>query len=174
MNRTLWIVQWLLALFFALASSVPKLFLPPEMLPPMPIPIPRALMMFDRAGELAGALGLILPGLTRIRPGLTPLAAAGLTLVCIGGAAYQVASGEIGNAVFALVLGRSCAFVGYGRWQLVPHRGEAGAARAPTRPLTLVDACPPWSQAPRTCGIGGSPPSGGAASQECQRREGAF
>jgi putative oxidoreductase len=125
MNRTLWVVQILLALFFGLASSVPKLFLPPEMLPPMPIPIPRALMIFIGLAELAGALGLILPGLTRTRPGLTPLAAAGLTLVCIGGAAYQAASGEIGNAVFAIVLGAICAFVGYGRWQIVAHRAKA-------------------------------------------------
>jgi len=125
MNRTLWVVQILLALFFGLASSLPKLLLPPEMLPPMPIPIPRALTIFIGLAELAGALGLILPGLTRIRPGLTPLAAAGLTLVCIGGAAYQVASGEIGNAVFAIVLGAICAFVGYGRWQIVAHRAKA-------------------------------------------------
>jgi len=129
MNRTLWVVQILLALFFGLASSVPKLFLPPEMLPPMPIPIPRALTIFIGVAEMAGALGLILPGLTRTRPGLAPLAAAGLVLVCIGGAAYQVASGEIGNAVFALVLGAVCAFVGYGRWQLMPHRAK------PARPV---------------------------------------
>jgi hypothetical protein len=125
MNRTLWVIQWLLALFFGLASAVPKLFLPPEMLPPMPIPIPRALTIAIGLCELAGALGLILPGLTRVRPGLTPLAAAGLTLVSIGGAAYQIASGEIGNAVFALVLGAISAFVGYGRWQIAPLRAKA-------------------------------------------------
>jgi hypothetical protein len=133
MNRALWITQWLLALFFGLASSLPKLVLPPEMLPPMPIPLPRALMICIGLCELAGALGLILPGLTRVRPGLTPLAAAGLTLVCIGGAAYQIASGEVGNAVFALVLGAICAFVGYGRWQIVPLR-----ARAPRPVLQLA------------------------------------
>ncbi len=33
----------------------------------------------------AGAIGLILPGLLRIRPGLTPLAAAGLVIIMIGG-----------------------------------------------------------------------------------------
>ena len=121
MNRTLWVVQWLLALFFALASSLPKLLLPPEMLP-MPIPIPRALMLFVGVAELAGALGLVLPGLFRIWPFLTPLAAAGLTLICIGGTVYQLMAGEPGNAVFAIVLGLICAFVGYGRWQIVPHR----------------------------------------------------
>jgi hypothetical protein len=129
MNRTLWVTQWLLALFFALAISVPKLLLPPEMLPPMPIPIPRPLMIFIGLAELAGALGLVLPGLLKIRPGLTPLAAAGLVLVCIGGATYQFASGEPGNGVFAIVLGAICAFVGYGRWQVVPLRAK------PPRPV---------------------------------------
>ena len=121
MNRALWIVQALLALFFALASGAPKLLLPPDMLP-MPIPIPRPFMLFIGVAEVAGALGLVLPGLLKIRPGLAPLAAAGLALVCIGGTSYQLAAGEPGNAVFAVVLGLICAFVAYGRWQLAPHR----------------------------------------------------
>lgn len=128
MNRTLWVVQWLLALFFALASSLPKLLLPPEMLP-MPIPIPWALMLFVGAAELAGALGLVLPGLFRLWPILTPLAAAGLALICIGGTVYQLMAGEPGNTVFAIVLGLICAFVGYGRWQIAPHR------QRPDRPV---------------------------------------
>ena len=129
MNIALWVVQVLLALFFALASGFPKLFLPPEMLPPLPIPLPRAFILFIGVAEMAGALGLVLPGLTRIRPGLTPLAAAGLVLVTVGATVYQLASGEPGNAVFAVVLGLLCAFVAYGRWQLVPHRERASAGQ---------------------------------------------
>jgi hypothetical protein len=121
MNRTLWVVQWLLGLFFVLASAMPKLLLPPEMLP-MPIPVPRALMVFIGVAELAGGLGLILPGLFRIMPILTPLAGAGLALVCLGGAVYQLMAGEPGNAIFAVVLGLICAVVGYARWQIAPHR----------------------------------------------------
>jgi len=79
--------------------------------------------------EVLGGLGLILPGLFRIRPGLTPLAAGGLVLVTIGAIVYQTMAGEPGNAIFALVLGGLCAFVGYGRWQLVPHR------QRPSRPV---------------------------------------
>jgi uncharacterized membrane protein YphA (DoxX/SURF4 family) len=75
MNRALWIVEGLLAVFFALASGAPKLLLPPEALP-MPIPLPGWFMTFTGVAEILGGLGLILPGLTRIRPGLTPLAAA--------------------------------------------------------------------------------------------------
>lgn len=128
MHRALWVVQVLVALFFGLASAAPKLFLPAEMLPPLPIPLAPAFILFIGLAEMAGALGLILPGLTGIRPSLTPLAAIGLVLVTIGATVYQLLAGEPGNAVFAAVLGLITAFVGYGRWKLAPHR----AARAQT------------------------------------------
>jgi uncharacterized membrane protein YphA (DoxX/SURF4 family) len=121
MNRGLWIVQGFLALFLGLASAVPKLFVPPELMPPMPLPLPQAFVVFIGIAELLGALGLVLPGLLHIRPGLTPLAAAGLLLICIGATAYQFAANEPGNAAFAIGIGVLCAFVAYGRWLLVPH-----------------------------------------------------
>jgi hypothetical protein len=124
MNRALWIVQGLLGLFFALASGAPKLLLPPEALP-MPIPLPYAFLLFVGVAEVLGGLGLILPGVTGIRPGLTPLAASGLVLVTIGATAYQLAAGRPGNALFAVVVGLLCTFVAYGRWQLAPRRGRA-------------------------------------------------
>jgi hypothetical protein len=124
MNRALWIVQVLLGLFFALASGAPKLLLPADALP-MPIPLPHAFILFIGVAEVAGGLGLILPGLTHIRPGLTPLAAAGLVLVTIGATVYQLAAGQPGNAVFALGVGLVTAWVGYGRWQLIPHRASS-------------------------------------------------
>jgi hypothetical protein len=125
-NVGLWVLQILLGLFMALASGLPKLILPLDALP-MPIPIPGPLLVFIGAAEVAGGLGLILPGLFKIRTGLTPLAAAGLGLIAIGGTVYQLAAGEPGNAVFAVVIALLCAFVGYGRWQLVPHRGRSNA-----------------------------------------------
>jgi hypothetical protein len=121
MNRTLWILQVLLGLFFALASGAPKLILPEEALP-MPIPIPHAFLIFIGVAEVLGGLGLILPGVTKVRPGLTPLAAGGLVLVTIGATAYQLAADAPGNAIFAAVLGLVVAFVGYGRWKLAPHQ----------------------------------------------------
>jgi DoxX-like protein len=127
MNRTLWILQVLMGLFFALASGAPKLLLPADALP-MPIPLPTWFMTFTGVCEILGGLGLILPGLLRIRVGLTPLAAAGLTLVAIGGAVYQVAAGEPGNAVFALVFALISAFIAYGRWMLVPLPEKSQAA----------------------------------------------
>jgi hypothetical protein len=123
-NIALWTVQVLLGLFFALGSGAPKLLLPADMMP-MPIPLPAWFMTFTGVAEILGGLGLILPGWLRIQPGLTPLAAAGLALVALGGAIYQVMAGEPGNAMFALVFVALCVFVGYGRWQLVPHRARA-------------------------------------------------
>jgi hypothetical protein len=124
MNLALWVVQGLLALFFALASGAPKLVLPflsPDALP-MPIPLPTPFLLFIGVAEVLGGLGLVLPGLTGIRPGLAPLAACGLVVVTVGATAYQLAAGEPGNALFAVVVGLLCAFVAYGRWKLAPHR----------------------------------------------------
>ena len=122
-NAALWGGQWLLGLFFALGSGAPKLLLPPDALP-LPIPLPGPLLALIGVAEVLGGLGLVLPGLLRTRPGLTPLAAAGLVLVTIGATAYQLAAGQPESALFAAVVGLLCAFVGYGRWQVAPHRGR--------------------------------------------------
>jgi hypothetical protein len=122
-NRGLWTLQVLLVLFFALASGAPKLVLPPEMFPEMPIPLPRAFVLFIGVAEVLGALGLVLPGLTHIRPSLTPLAAAGLALITIGATGYWLLAGDaLGSAGFAAVMTLLLAFVAYGRWQVAPHQ----------------------------------------------------
>ena len=132
MNRALWIVQGLLGLFFALASGAPKLFLPLETLP-LPLPLPDLFLRFIGVAEVLGGLGLVLPGLLRIRPGLTPLAAAGLVLITIGATAYQLAAGQPERAVFAAGIGLLLGFVAYGRWRLAPLSG-------PSRPAVFVAA----------------------------------
>lgn len=119
MNRTLWVLQWLMGLFFAIASGAPKLFIPIDDLP-MPIPIPGPVLVTIGVLEILGGVGMILPAITRVKVGLVPLAAAGCALVAIGGMAYQIAAGEYGNSIFALVFALICAFIAYGRWQLVP------------------------------------------------------
>jgi len=72
--------------------------------------------------EVLGALGLILPGLLRIRPGLTPLAAAGLVIIMIGATVLTFAADGFAMALPPLVVGILAAFVAYGRWRLAPHR----------------------------------------------------
>src|SRR5437899_1748018 len=67
----LWIVQGLLALVFLFAGGM-KLVLPIEELTAQ-LPLPGLFVRFIGLAETLGALGLILPGLLRIRPSLTPL-----------------------------------------------------------------------------------------------------
>ena len=70
MTVALWIIQSLLAALFLFAGAV-KLVLPAEDLTG-PIAFPILFLRFIGALEVLGALGLILPGLLRIRTGLTP------------------------------------------------------------------------------------------------------
>jgi uncharacterized membrane protein len=123
LNRALWLVQVLLAVFFALGSGAPKLLLPADQLP-MPIPLSQAFLWVIGACEVLGGLGLILPGLLRVRPALTSLAAACLVALTICAAIYQVVGGQPASAVFALVIGALAAVVAYGRWRLAPLPGS--------------------------------------------------
>ena len=119
MNVALWIVQALLALIFLLAGGM-KLVTPiEEMMKQMPLPLPGWFLQFIGVAEVLGAIGLILPWFLRIRPGLTPLAAAGLVIIMIGATVLTLATGDIAMALFPLVVGILVAFVGYGRWRLV-------------------------------------------------------
>ncbi len=125
MTYVLWTVQVLLALVFLFAGGV-KLVTPfEEMAAQMPIPLPELFLRFIGVAEVLGALGLILPGLLRIRPGLTPLAAAGLAIIMIGATVLTLAGGLGAMAVIPLVVGLLAAFVAYGRWRLAPFRGAS-------------------------------------------------
>src|SRR5919202_4541883 len=82
MTYVLWTVQTLLCLLFLFTGGM-KLILSIEELTAQ-LPLPGWFVRFIGLAEVLGALGLILPGLTRIRPWLTPLAAAGLVIIMIG------------------------------------------------------------------------------------------
>ena len=79
---TLWVVQGLLAALFLLAGSVKLVSSAAQMQGPPDLPL--WFLRFIGACEVTGALGLLLPGIFRIRTGLTPLAAAGLVIIMIG------------------------------------------------------------------------------------------
>lgn len=120
MNTLLWVVQVLLALLFLFAGVV-KLILPvDEMTKQMPVALPGLFLRFIAVAEILGALGLILPGLLRIRPGLTPLAAAGLVIIMIGATVVTLAGGAIAPALLPLAVGLLALLVAYGRWRLAP------------------------------------------------------
>jgi DoxX-like family len=119
MTYALWIVQGLLALLFLFAGGM-KLVLPLESLTEQ-MPLPGLFVRFIGVAEVLGAIGLILPGLLRIRPALTPLAAAGLIIIMIGATVLTLASGAVASALIPLGVGLLLAFVAYGRWRLAPH-----------------------------------------------------
>jgi hypothetical protein len=131
MTQALWIVQGLLALLFLFAGGT-KLVMPiEEMTRQMTVPLPGQFLRFIGVAEILGGLGLILPGLLRIRPGLTPLAATGLAIIMIGAVAVTLAGGDRATALIPLAVGLLAAVVAYGRWRLAPHRGHgaSGAGR---------------------------------------------
>ena len=138
MTYALWIFQGLIALIFLFAGGL-KLVLPLEvMTDQMPLPLPGWFLRFIAVAEVLGAVGLILPGLLSIRPGLTPLAAAGLVIIMIGATVLTLAGCDVASALIPLVVGLLSAFVAYGRWRLAPHRGPTGASNADSgnRPLS--------------------------------------
>ena len=124
MTYILWIIQVLLALLFLFAGGSKLIMSIAEMQELArqagQTPLPGLLLRFLGVVEVLGGLGLILPSLLRIRPGLTPLAAVGLLIIMIGAVVITLASGVIGPAVFPLVVGLLLAFVAYGRWRLAP------------------------------------------------------
>jgi hypothetical protein len=126
----LWTVQVLLALLFLFAGGT-KLVLPLDKLAG-PVPLPGPFLRFIGVAEILGALGLVLPGLFGIRPGLTPLAAGGLVIIMIGATAVTLAGGTIALAIIPLVVGLLAAFVAYGRWKAAPHGSVRPSVLRPT------------------------------------------
>ena len=131
MNVALWIVQGLLAAIF-LFAGVMKLITPIEAMT-ADIKLPGLFLRFIGVAETLGALGLILPGLLGIWTGLTPLAAAGLTIIMIGATVLSITILGLPVALPPFVVGILCVFVAYGRWRLVPHRASPRAALPVTR-----------------------------------------
>jgi uncharacterized membrane protein YphA (DoxX/SURF4 family) len=122
MNVLAWIVQVFLAVEFLFHGWI---FISP---PPM---MAEAIAMgglsvwfrqFIGVAEVLAAIGLIGPGLTRILPTATPLAALGLTIVLGSATIFHIARNEIPNAISALNLLLLVVVTGYVRWKVVPLR----------------------------------------------------
>ena len=120
MTKTLWTIQILLAALFIFSGGI-KLVMPIEdMIKQMPVALPGWFLQFIGVCELLGGIGMILPGLLRIKPGLTPLAAVGLVIIMIGATVINMMGPSIGTTLLTLVTGLLAAFVAYGRWKLAP------------------------------------------------------
>ena len=102
-GAVLWVIQGLLAALFLFAGGF-KLALPLAALAKVS-PLPAPFLKFIGACEVTGALGLILPGLLRIRTDLTPLAAAGLVIIMTGATVATVATQGVAPAALPLVVG---------------------------------------------------------------------
>jgi putative oxidoreductase len=110
-----WIVQILLALVF-LASGSLKFFAFDQFAASAPaLADQRGLVTFIGIAELAGALGLILPALTKILPILTTWAAVGLATIMVLATGFHLSRGEFSHAIVTVVLLTLAAFVIYAR-----------------------------------------------------------
>lgn len=121
MHIGLWVAQVLLALAFGMAGTM-KTFTPiDELVKSMPwfTSVPFLPRFIGRA-EFAGALGMILPAATRIRPALTPLAGVGLSIIMILAAGMHLLRGELQMVPINVLLGGLAVFVVWGRLRKVP------------------------------------------------------
>ncbi|MEO7456163.1 MAG: DoxX family protein [Gemmatimonadaceae bacterium] len=118
-NRFLWTAQGATALLFLFTGAM-KFIMPAEKMQQGPIVLPLAFLYFVGACECLGALGLILPSLLRVRTVLTPLAAAGLTIIMIGATTVTIPAMGVPAAIFPAVVGVLTAWIAYGRTRLVP------------------------------------------------------
>ena len=84
-----------------------------------------AFRQFIGIAEILAAIGLVLPGLTRILPWLTPLAALGLTVVMASATIFHIGRNEVPNAVSAVNLVVLVALTAYLRWKVVAVRSRA-------------------------------------------------
>lgn len=126
MNIVLWILQVLLALVF-LAHGIMFLAPPPDIAVQMDASLPRWFQVFMGVAEVLAAVGLTLPGLTRILPVLVPAAGVGVTIVMVAATVWHLVRAEFGSAVITFVLLVLALIVVEGRWRRVPiaPRGRA-------------------------------------------------
>ena len=115
---TLWVVQALLAALFLFAGSMKFIMPVAEMT--KQIPFPGWFLRFIGTAEVLGALGLILPSVLRIKPVLTPLAAAGLVVIMVGATVTTLFTPAPAGAIVPFAIGLLATFVAYGRYRVAP------------------------------------------------------
>ncbi|GGQ35055.1 DoxX family protein [Streptosporangium pseudovulgare] len=130
LNGVLWSLQALFGFFFA-GSGFGKVLLYDEALyaaAPRAVAwyaaVPQPLIVFIGVCEVLGGVGLILPAMAKVKPMLTPLAAAGLTLTMILAAGFHIVRGEYELVPANLLLGGVSAFITVGRGKLRPIAPE--------------------------------------------------
>lgn len=131
-NRILWILQWVFGLYF-IAIGVMH-FVVPEGLPAQMgwmYELSDTMHAITGVAEILGGLGLILPGVTGIRPELTIAAAIGLLVVMIGAFVWHIGREEVQNMGFNVFIALVMVYIAYGRARLAPLGTlDSGAAAA--------------------------------------------
>lgn len=126
MNRLLWVLQVFLALAF-LAHGLLLLFPPAAIVDQMNAALPRWFQLFVGVAEVLAAVGLTIPGVTRIQPWLVPAAAGGLMIVMVSATVFHVARGEMSSAATTVLLLAMATFVAYMRSRTFPIRSRTVA-----------------------------------------------
>ncbi len=127
LNIALWIVQVLLAVSFV-GGGIWKLVTPiPELATKMPWmgQVSSSFLYLTATFDILGGLGVLLPSLTRIKPGLTVLAALGCVALQASAIVFHFSRGEARNTPFNFVLVGLSLFVAWGRRARapIPSRG---------------------------------------------------
>jgi putative oxidoreductase len=119
MNMLLWVFQVLLAAAF-LAHGLLFLSPPPEIAAQMNASLPRWFQLFLGVAEVLAAIGLTLPGVTRIMPWLVTWAAGGIMIVMVSATIYHLIRGEFSSAAITLLLLAMATYVAYMRHRVIP------------------------------------------------------
>jgi hypothetical protein len=82
--------------------------------------LPRWFQLFLGVAEVLAAVGLTLPGLTRILPWLVTWAAAGIMIVTASATVFHLMRSEISSAAVTLVLLAMASYVAYMRHRVLP------------------------------------------------------
>jgi putative oxidoreductase len=126
MNIALWVLQVLLAAAF-FAHGMLFLNPPAELVEQMNASLPRWFQLFLGVAEVAAAIGLILPGATRVMPWLVTWAAAGVMFIMVSATLWHLWRSEWSSALITLVLLAMATFLAQKR--RTTHR--IGATRKP-------------------------------------------
>lgn len=132
MNIVLWGLQVLLAVAF-LAHGWLMLSPPPELVEQINASLPRWFQLSLGAAEVLAAVGLTLPGITRILPWLITWAAGGIIIVMVSATVWHIARAEWSSAVITLVLLAMAAYVAYMRHRVLPIPARRAAATGGVR-----------------------------------------
>jgi uncharacterized membrane protein YphA (DoxX/SURF4 family) len=126
MNIMLWVLQVLLALAF-FAHGWMLLAPPPAIAEQLNASLPRWFQIFLGAAEVVAAVGITIPGLTRIKPVVVAWAAIGIMFVMVSATVFHLMRGEVSSALVTLVLLAMATVVAYMRLRVRPIASRRAA-----------------------------------------------